>query len=49
MKGGIGPEVELGVEAPDEVGVDFGVLLRADFVMTVRCGRSLVIYCATTV
>jgi hypothetical protein len=34
VKGGIGPdETELGVEAPDEAGVDAGVLRRDDFVM----------------
>lgn len=32
MKGGIGPEdAELGVDVPDEAGVDTGVFLRADF------------------
>ena len=32
VKGGIGPEeMELGVEAPDEAGVDAGVLRRDDF------------------
>lgn len=32
MKGGIGPEdAELGVDVPDEAGVDAGVFLRADF------------------
>lgn len=36
MKGGIGPETELGVEAPDEPGVEEGVLRPdrlADFAM----------------
>jgi hypothetical protein len=36
MKGGIGPETELGVEAPDEPGVEAGVLRPdrlADFAM----------------
>lgn len=34
VKGGIGPEdTELGVEAPDEAGVDAGVLRRDDFAM----------------
>jgi hypothetical protein len=36
MKGGIGPETELGVEAPDESGVEAGVLRPdrlADFAM----------------
>ena len=32
VKGGIGPEdAELGVDVPDEAGVDAGVFLRADF------------------
>lgn len=35
MNGGMGPEeTELGVEAPDEAGVDEGVFRRDDFAMT---------------
>lgn len=34
VKGGMGPvDDELGVEVPDEAGVDAGVLRREDFVM----------------
>lgn len=34
VKGGMGPvDEELGVETPDEAGVDAGVLRREDFVM----------------
>jgi hypothetical protein len=41
MNGGMGPvDVELGVEAPDEAGVDAGVLRRDDFPMVDLVVRS---------
>lgn len=46
VKGGMGPEDdELGVDEPDEAGVDAGVLRREDFVMV----DVVVLYCSCDV